>query len=384
MKNLNKFFAVSFVFAVLAPSLAFGATIKAGDDVSVVSGNDVRDNLYIAGGSVSIGSSVIGDLLAAGGNILVSKNVSEDMAVAGGSITILGNSGGDVRVAGGNITISGDVAGDLIVAGGSVTITSDVTVGKDLIVAGGQIAFDGNVLGSAQISGGVVAINGRVNGNVKSEIGEKLTIGDKAVIGGSLNYTARSAETLVKSASAVVTGKTVFTKSQVPEVLGVKNTMFAFVGALVLWRIVSVIIVALVLVSLFRRFSIDVVDGAIENPLQMLGKGFVAVVVVPVAIVILFATLFGITLGLVALALYGLLILVGGVYACVVTGAWLSKVVYKSSHITITWKNVITGAVVLTAVKMIPILGWVAWLFVVLITMGSIVDIAQKKFKSER
>lgn len=384
MKDFNKFFAVTLALAMLAPTLVFGATIKAGDDVTVASGNDVRDNLYVAGGSISIGSAVIGDLLAAGGNILISKNVSEDMAVAGGAITILGNSGGDIRVAGGNVTISGDVAGDLIVVGGSVTVTSDVTIGKDLIVAGGQVTFGGNVLGNAQISGGVVSINGRINGNVKSEVGEKLTIGENAVIRGSLNYTARDAETLVKNAGAVVTGKTVFTKSKVPEVRGVKNAMFAFAGAFVLWRIISVIIVALVLAALFKRFSIDVVEGAVGNPLQMLGKGFVAVVVVPVAIVILFATLFGITLGLVALTLYGLLLLVGGIYACVVTGAWLSKAVYKSNHITITWKNVVVGSVVLTFVKMIPVLGWVAWLFVILVTMGSIVDIAQKKFKSER
>ena len=384
MKNLNKYFAGGLVSAILLPSLVFGATIKAGDEVSVAPGNDVHDNLYVAGGSISINSAVTGDLLAVGGNILISKNVSADMAVAGGAITILGNSGGDIRVAGGNIIISGDVAGDLVVAGGSVTITSDVTVEKDLIVAGGQVIFDGNVLGNAQISGGAVSINGRIKGNVKSEVGQKLTIGDKAVIGGSLNYTARAAETLVKNVGSVVTGKTVFTKSQVPEVRGVKNAMFAFVGVFVLWRLISLVIVALVLVWMFKRFSVDVVEGATRNPLQMLGKGFVSAVVIPVAIIILFATLFGITLGLIIGSLYGLLLLVSGVYACVVIGAWLSKTVYKSSNITITWKNVIIGAVVLTTIKMIPILGWVVWLLAVLVTIGSIVDLSQKKFKSER
>lgn len=384
MKNINRFFAIGLVTTLLAPIAVLGATIKAGDDVSIPAGNEVRDNLYIAGGNVSIGGRVSGDLLVAGGSIVASKDVSQDMAVVGGSITVLGNSGGDVRIVGGNILITGDVAGDLIVMGGSVAVSSDVVVGKDLIIAGGQIVFDGMVRGNAQIAGGVVTLNGRVNGNVKADVGQKITLGENAAIGGKMEYRAKTADVLSKSEQAVVTGGVTWSELNPAEISGAKNVKFIFAaaGALAAWKLISFIIIALVLVFLFKKFSHEVVVTAEKNPLQMLGKGFVAVVVVPVAAIILVVTLLGAALGFVALSVYGLALLFSCVYAGIVAGAWLSKVVYKTNEMTITWKNIIVGATILTVVGLIPLVGAITLLIVFLITVGSIVDVVYRNMRA--
>lgn len=384
MKKIYSYFAFFVTVAIFTPVLVFGATFKAGDEISIKSGSDVRDNLYAAGGTVSVGGNILGDLLVAGGTIMVSKNVSDDIAAAGGTITILGNSGGDVRVAGGNIFIGGDVAGDLIITGGSVTVSPDVSIGKDLILAGGQVVFDGNVLGNAQIMAGNATINGHIKGTSKITVSDKLVIGDGATIDGDLEYTAPKADVLTLSTSAVIQGKTIFTESKTIKRDEAKNFIFAVFGTLVVFKLLSFIIVALVLAWLFRRFSTSVVSGIIENPLSMLGKGFVAVVVVPIAAIILLVTIFGAPFGIMMMLSYGLLLILSGIYSGVVTGVWLSKAIRKSSEVVITWKNVTGGVVLLAIVKLIPFIGWIVWLFMILVTIGSLADMLYKKLLAER
>lgn len=383
MKKINRIVALAISVLALTPIIVVGATMKSGDAVSVAKGSDVTDNLYIAGGTVSAGSNVAGDLLAAGGNILVTGNVSQDMAIVGGSITILGTSGGDVRVVGGNIIINGNVAGDLIVTGGSVTVSSGVTVGKDLIIAGGQITVDGTVLGNARIYGGNATINGHIRGDLTVRVAESVTLGDSAIIDGNLSYEGNSADVLKKSGAALVNGKTVFTQIEVVNKADTKNFLFAAMGVYFSLKLLSLILVALILIWLFRGFSESVIKGAIENPLQMLGKGFVAVVVTPVAIILLFITILGAPLGIMGLLFYGILLLLSSIYAGVLTGVWLWKMLGKSDQGRITWSHVVGGTFLLTLIKLVPILGWIIGLLLIFVTMGSIVNGLHKKFLTQ-
>ena len=381
--TMNKYIGVALLM-LLIPVCTFGATMKAGEEVTISKGNDIEDNLYVAGGNVSINSIVNGDLITAGGNILITENVTQDIAVAGGSITILGDTGDDVRAAGGNILIAGNVAGELVVAGGSVTVSSDVSIGEDLIVLGGQAAIDGNVAGDVQITAGVASINGRVQGDVKVLADEKITIGAGAVIEGDLTYSAKNAEALQLSDGAVVTGEITFNAVEGGSATEAQNVLFAMFGAFVLFKLAAFLITALILTWLFKNFSNTVVQGAAGNPLRMLGYGFIAAIVLPVAAILLLVTLFGIPLGIMALLSYALLLLVAGVYAGVVAGAWLGQMIRKAPTAFVTWKNVIGGTVLLAFVNLVPVVGWIVGLLVFLVTVGSIADLLHKKVWTQR
>ncbi|MBU4536466.1 hypothetical protein KJ603_00295 [Patescibacteria group bacterium] len=346
MKNINKFLASFFAFLVLVPVFVLGATLKADNEVSINKGDSIEDNLYLAGGTVSVNGLIFGDLMTVGGQVIISEDVSEDIIIVGGNITILGNAGGDVRVAGGNILIAGNVAGDLIVTGGTVIVSSDVSIGKDLVIAGGQISFDGELMGDAKVAGGIITINGHIKGNLEAKIDEKLTLGEGAVIDGSLEYSARKAEMLEVNDKATVIGEVIYEQIEVvkkDEANGLKNFLFVVVGIFVLFKISALIIIALILTWLFKKFSNTVVKEAIQNPMVMLGKGFVTLIIVPVAAIILFVTLFGIPLGMAALFVYGLLMVLSAVYTGVVFGIWVNMLISKKDKIVINWKNVIGG-----------------------------------------
>ncbi|MCB9810821.1 MAG: hypothetical protein H6779_01030 [Candidatus Nomurabacteria bacterium] len=382
MKKINKIILMAMA-VVLVPTVSLAATIQAGEEVSIKKGVEVNDNLYVAGGNVTLAADIAGDLFAAGGNVLVTGKVSDDIALVGGSVTVLGDVGGDVRVAGGNILLTGDVGGELIVMGGSVLVSSDVTVNKDLILVGGQVTLDGNVLGNVRINGGVATINGQVSGKVEAEVTDSLTLGETAVINSGLGYAGRSENILKKDEAAVVEGETVFKMVERPQKPDAENVIAALLGALFVFKLITTIVAALILVWLFRRFSETVVQDAIADPLAKLGKGFVAVVIVPVVIVLLFVTIFGLPLGILTILAYILLLMLSGIYAGVLAGVWLLKLI-GNGQITITWFKVVIGVLLLTLVSLIPIVGWIITFLVFLITVGTIVNVMQKKFWLER
>lgn len=386
MKN-NKFYILTVV-ALLAPLFAFGALVTSGDSVSVDTAGGIRDNIYTAGGNITVTTPVTGDVIGAGGTIQILKDVSQDLAIAGGTITVMGNTGGDVRIAGGNILINGDVAGDLIVMGGTITVSPDVSVGKDVIIMGGQITLDGDVLGDVEVNGGVASLNGRVRGNVTANVDGKLTIGERAVIDGGLEYKARSADALVITEGAVVKGATVYKGARLGTTSldrgTVRNMLLAIAGALALFKVISLLIAALLVTWYFKKYSTSLVRETLESPLKMLGRGFLTLVAVPVAAVILCATLVGIMFGAIAILVYVVLLIVSCIYAGVVVGVWLQRIVYKTSDTVITWKNVTVGVVFLTLVSFIPVIGWAVRLFVILITLGSIAGSVYQKLQEGR
>lgn len=371
-------------FLLLAPALVWSATIQAGEEVIISEDQQIEGNLYVAGGNISINSSVDGDVYTAGGNVLVAGAVSDDIVVAGGSVTVLGNSGGDVRVAGGNVLIAGNIVGELIVAGGSVTVAPDVSIGGDVVAASGQLSLSGTVDGDVSLYGGVATINGQVGGNVIANLEDKLTFGNNSLVAGNVIYRAKTADKLSLGENTVVLGEIVFDEVDAPVRIENKNSGAGFVGAFLVVKFAISLVSALVIVWLFRRFSTDLVTGAVQSPLRALGYGLVTLVVTPVAAVLLLVSVLGIPLGLAVFLVYGLLLLITSLYGGVLVGAWISQVIYKTSTPIITWKNVLTGVFLLSVITLIPVVGWVVGFLIFLVTLGSGAELLLKKWRMQQ
>ena len=379
-KSLIALVVIAFTLSV--PLSTFGATLKSGEDLSISSNSSILGNAYLVGGAVTVNDPVEGDLFVAGGNVLVTENVSKDLAAAGGSVTILGDTLDDVRVAGGNVMISGNIGGELVVTGGSVHVTSGVKIGGDVVVAGGQVSVDGDIGGNAMITAGVASLGGNVAGDVEAMVEEKLTLGDQAVVGGNLVYKARVEDKLRMSDSALVVGEITFTESKVTS--HSKNDFAAAMKMLHLVKLLIVIVSALVIGLLFRRLCAAVVNEGTTKALRSIGVGFVSLVVVPVASIVLLITIVGAPLGFISLVGYVFLLLLSTIASGIVFGAWLSKMIYKLDEAKVTWKNIIGGVFILGLIGFIPVLGPVIKLLVFLVTFGSLSSIAHQKLWRNR
>lgn len=368
----KKSFALLLLLAVFVPLTVFGATIKIGDTYSFKAGEVMRDNLYVGAGEVSIDGNVFGDLVTSGGSVVVSGNISGDATIAGGDISVLEKVNGDLRIIGGDVLVTANVTGDLVVIGGNVKILSGVTVGKDLIVLGGRVLVQGNVNGKVRIIGGEVDIDSKISGDVDVKASESIKIGDSAVILGNLIYSGEDESVIEISDKAVISGEVIFKEGKMVSAGNARFVLFALLGSFLLIKLIAML-VAVVLATIFlKKFSNRVVKDAIDSMGMKVVWGFVALIVIPAAILIFFGSIVGILLGILGTLGYIMLITLATIYSGVIFGAWMDKLIRKKEEITVNWKNGLLGVIVLMFIVQIPLIGGLAGLFFFLLALGSI------------
>ncbi|MDO8552316.1 MAG: hypothetical protein Q7S01_02165 [bacterium] len=372
--------AAIIISTLIIPVAAIAAEIRTGESPTLSATETVNNDLYLLGGNISSGGTVVGDLVIGGGNVSVNGPVSQDALIGGGSIAILSDVGDDLRVAGGNISIAGKVGKDIVVAGGQTQISG--SVGRDVVWAGGALAVNAPVGGKMQLKGGEVVINSHVSGNVIFT-GNKLTLGKDAVIDGNLDYAAASEATI--ETGAVVKGKTTFTQLTSPAKSPItKEGIIAILSALFLGKFLAALLFALVLGLLFKRFAFAVVASAAAHPFQEIGRGFIVLIVLPIASVIALVTLIGIPFGVLGLLLFGALMLTASAWAAVLLGAYVYKKFYKQAEYQLTWQTILLGVLIYTLLGLIPVLGGLAKFVLVLIVLGSSAKIVFEGAKSWR
>src|SRR2546422_7103174 len=96
---------VALLLFLFLPSLAFAFVPRAGENVAF--SQAIQDDLYIAGGTVTVTGTVDGDVTAAGGTVTVIGRVSGALLVAGGTVEIGGSLGRSICAAGGAVRLGG-------------------------------------------------------------------------------------------------------------------------------------------------------------------------------------------------------------------------------------------------------------------------------------
>lgn len=355
--------SILFAFAIALPVSA--ATIQTGEQVSIAETEAVDENTYLAGGQVTVSGALTEDVVAAGGKIVLNGSVAGDASLAGGTVDIFEDVAGDVRIAGGTITIAESVSGDVVVFGGSVSILPGATVGGDVLAVGGAVLIDGTVNGDVRVVGGEIALNGFVAGSVDLWGGEKITLGEKLVIGGDFAYRAQKELEIPETAS--IGGSVTFKERAHNEV----NDAFSGIGlGFVLAQFLIFAVTTLVVFFALPRFSRRVAEKATLHPWKSLGLGFIALFMVPIFAIILLVSVLGIFLGIIALVEFVLALLFTEAMLGIVLGAFIVRAVKK--EVVLSWKWVLLGVVLAEILAFIPVVGWIAVFAFFLVTLGAI------------
>lgn len=357
--SLFSFFAVSG----LTP-LALAADLHSGESVSITK---PLSNPYLAGQSVEVSAPVANDVVAAGGNITVDSRVGGNVIAAGGMIDVRGSVDHSVRVAGGNITIDGSVGQDVVIFGGNVRISKSASVSGDVIFSGGRLEIDGPVKGNLHLNGGTVTINAPIGGSVDGHIRE-LTLGPQAVINGNLTYQSDQKATM--QPGATVHGKVSYKQS--PQNEKAKHGLAALFTVATLYKLISEIIIAFLLLWILRPFSLRLFAEADEAPLRNIVLGFATLILLPIAGVILLLLFW---LGLATLVFYVFLLLITMVFLPLFVG-WKIMDWWESREkriYAIDWKAAVIGPIILLILSVIPVIGWLIDLILFLWVLGGIV-----------
>jgi cytoskeletal protein CcmA (bactofilin family) len=341
------------------PGIAWGSSvIRTGEAISVASDQAVEGDFYGVANDIIVSGEVASDFIVAGVNLTVNGKVGADLSALASLVDIYGTVGDDARIVASDVTIAGEVLGDLVVVAGSLKVLSTAKITGDIIFYGTQADINGEVGKSILGTMEKVRIDGAVGGDIDIKT-SGLVLGDRADVVGMVRYT--SANELVRSPNAMVAGKVVKNDPVVAEVNSLKE---------ILVPVLIMLFTALVWFLFLRRLLDKVVAQTNDYSLRSMLIGFGLFFLVPIAVLILIMSTLGSLLGLTLLFIYFVLISASVAISGVVTGSYLAKLVSKSSAVTIPF--ILLGTAVTIAVCFIPVLGPVAFMGLLFVTLGAL------------
>lgn len=302
----------------------FGSLYAQEDEQFIVlqKGEIYQGDYFATGRVIEISGTVNGDVFAFGSQILIDGHVTGSVIATGGTIEVSGTVDGSTRLIAGQVEISGTVGRNVTAAGGNIQIISKASVGKNAVLAAGIIDISGDILGDLTISGSNVRILGKIGRNVRAFVGE-LRVGSRAQIIGNLDYSSHQRARIDQGAK--IDGQIRYKRSFFTEIFGGEWKRGAVFGSELIGFVMNFIF-SFVIGALLLKFSFHKLQYAIEILRTRFWKsilmGMVFIIVLPIAALILFITIFGIPLGI-ALIAFSLIVLYA---AKVVPIFWLSNI----------------------------------------------------------
>ena len=366
MKRLRLFGAAALI--IMSASLAWvglaGATsFRSGDNVTTASGGVIDESLYAAGRTVNVDGEVNGDVICAGQNVTVNATVRGDVICAAQTLTVNGRVDGDVRLAGQSVTVGGEVTGNASVATQSFVLSSGSKVGRDLSVAATDATLNGNVGRDLAVGSESAIITSEIGRDIKAG-SDNMKLTSTARVNGDIELVSKN--NLSRDQGSVVEGEV--TRSEPKDSKDDKAALFGLSLLACVLIFLAMLLTALAIALLIPRILHAVTDQAFPHPWAALGIGFLANLVIPIAVVLLAVTVLGIPLALLLVLLWILLGVMSGPFFAY----YLGRLILRNS--TSPLLIMLVGAIVLLVVYFIPILGFITMLAAYWIGSGMILQ----------
>jgi cytoskeletal protein CcmA (bactofilin family) len=359
------FILLTLILSAVIAMPAQAAQTRTGNNVSLRTGQVVNDDLYAAGGTVSIDGNVNGDVMVAGGTVIINGLIRDNLMVTGGNVTINTAIGKSVRVAAGNVVINAKIGKDLVAAGGTIDLSKRSTVQQDALVSGGTVNLNGNIGRKLQGTAGMMTIAGTVNGNSNLNV-DQLTLVKGANLKGNLIY--RSQNKAKIESGATVSGKTIHKQAPAKHRKTTPGERAANLLISFILSFVAAYIFGVVLLLLFPRRVGDIANTVTSAPWPSLGIGFLAFIVVPIAALILCLFIVTIPISLTIMLLYLLGLYLAKVFVGLSIGRWLFDRFKWGEN---DFLALFVGLLVLMLLALIPVIGWLVRFLYVLFGLGA-------------
>lgn len=370
-------FLLAGLFALLLPAGVFAARAPAtfsANRSSLVVADASPGNVYELGASIVSTASVVGDLSAAGGSVVSAGPISGDALLAGGTVSERGPVAGDVRAVGGTINSEASIGGDLAAFGFSVTDSSHPS-GSVLIVAADASVLRG-AAGPVTVYGNNVYLAGDFGDNVTVVATGRLALSASTTIAGKLSYEAPE-PALIPSSVRVAGGVHYSNASYLPDAGTSKVLALAGIGIFLFVRVLGALIVAGLLAGLFPRLAEAVIERVhaprVRSILLTTLLGFAILVAAPVLIVLLFLTFVGFGIGLLLFMLYGLLALLGVLYAGILLGGLIARRFFRRTEVL--WRDGVIGMLAFSLIALVPVVGPIVVVLFTTFATGALLQI---------
>lgn len=382
MRCVKSTLYIALILLFFTPT--YGLVIKSGDEVVVGEGEVIDDDLVAFAQEVDIRGRVRGDVYAFAQDVTVGGEIDGTIITGARDIAITTTHARTVWAAGGEVDICGNVSNNVIMVGGRLSVCDDARIGKELRAYGGKLALRGTVTGMTHGGVGTFVMSGSSGGIQLAAEEVKLQSG-ATVLG---DFAVKSEKEPEIDDGVVITGETILDiTEEMEEVEEAKSALVAFIAFFVAFiRIIifiTMVIVGIILIAISQTFVRRIMDTLIQKPWQSLGWGFLGLIAIPVAVVILFVVMIGFPLAVFGLYVYTIICYLSSVVVALVLGEKIIQLFKKKGEISL-YVSFIIGIVILFFVSLVPILNVIAKLIVTLFGAGALLAGCWQLFKDMR
>ena len=360
------------LFTLLPLRISSATRFKAKDNIFIPESEVIPDDLFVGGQNIKMDGRVEGDLIAGCRTMILTGQVSGSVLSASQNLDILGEVQGSVRAFSQTTNISGSIKRNVINFGASLYIRHTGKVEGDVTALGNELTVDGEIGRKLRVTAGTVVISGTINGDADIKA-NSITLMPTARIKGNLRYESEK-EAKIES-GAQIAGETewIKTKPKEKEKRAVLTTTDAVIKSLLL---LASMLPGLLLILFSKRYVQAAEKNVFDSFLKSLGLGFILIICIPIAIVILLITLIGIPIALITLCAYFVLLYVSQIFVGIALGKKVLTGFAKDKQAPLGW-SLILGLILLTVLTSIPFIGWLIC-FVVLVTGFGAAILARK------
>ena len=308
--------------------VVFGASLSSERGVNHVGSKSedliLKEKIFgitvITGNNISVNGEIDGTTLVFGNWIEINSNIVGDLICFGNNVNVNGEIDGNSYLFAQTVKFNGKLTRDLIGFAATVSVGEDGKIERDMLAFAATHNMFGNIGRNYSTYGNLSNVNGAVGGDIHIE--GNMSVGDNAVIKGSLTQVNDKEDKVADGAR--VSGEINYTyKSYEKTEVSMSNRIWNAVKSFIFSIILGVIIWLLVI--FFDPSFIEKGMVLLERPLQTVGLGALILVVVPIVSVIIFITIVGIPIGIIALILYGVLIFLSRYLTSIVVGNFIVR-----------------------------------------------------------
>lgn len=352
-------FSVSLILMLLS-NFVVAAEYRADQTVYITEKDTLNTDLFTGAETVTISGTLNGDIFAGCKYLDIKGEVKDDVIAGCQDLRVSSKVGDQVISFAQSVVIDSEVGGDVLAYAEEVRITNNAHILGNLHVGTSNLLFEGGRIDGKIFGGaGRAFLNGEVKKNVELALGS-VEFGK--------NYNAQNG-TKLKLHNPIDDDA-----ENVPDNLEIsyQESKYFFQSWFFYWSLVSMIIVGILLVTLFKNFSADVVAFAKQNLWKNLGFGTVFFIITPVFIVILAILIVTIPVSLISLAIYLIILYLSSVITGIVLGDFVMKKIVKNANsMHLVW-SLVLGIFLIALITNIPAIGWLFSLLFICFGMGTL------------
>jgi MFS family permease len=256
--------------------------------------------------------------------------------------------------------------------GGSVSVTDSATLSGSLVAGTGNLEIYAPVRKGMTVGAGNVRIGNQVGGNITAGA-EQIEFTSDAHVKGDVAYWSENKADIAHGAS--LSGQIVQHTPPKGSTEHAKNAAKGFFSAVsvafTLASFLSALVIGLLLIRFAPRFFEKTARTIQDKPGASVLIGIIALIIIPIIGIVLFATLLLIPLSILIMLMFGIALYVSKLFIAYAIGRKACEILNVTWG---PWLIFLAGLIIYYAITLIPVIGWLLSFIGLLLGFGALLS----------